>query len=130
MMRSAKNLATMIHREEIQATGKNLPTREGVLALMKVVCPTLKLTYPFVTRCIKCSVLENMLKRWYDPKYEGKVYPGDDSKERCNEGGWPVKNFAMSVALQNEDSLFGTKLCENVTATDGQQEEQVQQQQQ
>jgi hypothetical protein len=55
LMESTKNIAMLIHREESSPEGKTLPTREGVLALMKIVCPVLKLTYPFVTRCIKVS---------------------------------------------------------------------------
>jgi len=115
MMAQTRNLAVMIHREESTAEGRALPTKEGVLGLMKIVCPVLKMTYPFVTRCIKCAVLENMLKRYYDPKYEGRVYPGDNSPYKCNEGGWPMKNFAIDMALLGTRNLFATNACENVT---------------
>merc|ERR1719272_411607 len=131
LMESTKNIAMLIHREESSPEGKTLPTREGVLALMKIVCPVLKLTYPFVTRCIKCAVLENMIKRWYDPKYEGKVYPGDASAQKCNEPGWPTKNFAISAALLSNANLFASNMCANTTlAGDKQQQQQQQQQEQ
>jgi len=128
LMESTKNIAMLIHREESSPEGKTLPTREGVLSLMKIVCPVLKLTYPFVTRCIKCAVLENMLKRWYDPKYEGKVYPGDASSQKCNEPGWPMKNFAISTALTSTTNLFASNLCQNVTLAGAEKQSQQQQQ--
>ena len=87
--------------------------------------PTFLLPSSFL---FQCAVLENMIKRWYDPKYEGKVYPGDASSQKCNEPGWPTKNFAISAALVSNANLFASNMCANTTLAGDKQQQQQQQQ--
>ena len=98
-------------REEEAAMKVQDTDRKALVDVVKMVCPVLKYKYSFVMRCKKCSDMVTRLEKFYDPKFDTKVFPGLEHPEACDQSKWSTKNFALQAALTSPNLFFGIDFC-------------------
>lgn len=110
MMENALTLARGA-REEEAAMKVPASDQKALVDIVKMICPVLKYKYSFVMRCKKCADMVARLEKFYDPKFDTKVFPGLEHPEACDQSKWSTKNFALQAALTSPNLFFGIDFC-------------------
>lgn len=113
-----QTLAMGRHVRAEEAAAKDGATRQGLVQLIKLMCPVLKYEYSFLMRCKSCEKMAARIAKLYDPKFDHKMFPGLQHPDRCDKDKWAIRNFAIEAAMTDPNLFFGVDFCNQDAAVE------------